>query len=298
VNLHFPNLLSRRHSVKKTCRSDSRACSDDLQNECHATKCGEAMPSQPNLHRSSARSDGPRRNSAPNAHSAQSRSASSQRRRGSAPAVLVTPVMKTKAQWNSDEPDLVALLAKLQTVEDLYRVLQVDDDAADEGVVRAYKKLALKFHPDKNPDQSATAETIFKIILKAYDILHDSSKRGAYDRARAEANKNIIEVIVSTFEGAALLKHSMNLKQTVAELTSVIEERVGMAPSEQRLFFHDAALLNKTLSLGRCGFTKTCSDVILRRAEVGEDVAARCGDEEDFQFRRPSETVERWRTVF
>ena len=64
---------------------------------------------------------------------------------------------------------------------DYYEVLGVGRDAPEEEVKRAYRKLAVKFHPDKNPDDPH-AEEKFKELGEAYDVLMDADKRAAYDR--------------------------------------------------------------------------------------------------------------------
>src|SRR5436190_1088269 len=64
---------------------------------------------------------------------------------------------------------------------DYYEVLGVGRNASEEDVKRAYRKLAVKFHPDKNPDDPH-AEDKFKELGEAYDVLMDSDKRVAYDR--------------------------------------------------------------------------------------------------------------------
>src|SRR5262245_65819810 len=64
---------------------------------------------------------------------------------------------------------------------DYYEVLEVDRTATDEQIKRAYRKLAVKFHPDKNPND-AHAEEKFKELDEAYDVLIDPDKRAAYDR--------------------------------------------------------------------------------------------------------------------
>jgi molecular chaperone DnaJ len=62
-----------------------------------------------------------------------------------------------------------------------YETLECAKGATVETLKSSYRKLAMKFHPDKNPDDS-TAEVRFKEISEAYDILKDDQKRAAYDR--------------------------------------------------------------------------------------------------------------------
>ncbi|MBL6597621.1 MAG: molecular chaperone DnaJ [Alphaproteobacteria bacterium] len=72
---------------------------------------------------------------------------------------------------------------------DFYETLGVDR-GADEGALKsAYRKLAMKYHPDRNPDDPS-AEAQFKELNEAYDVLKDSQKRAAYDRFGHEAFEN------------------------------------------------------------------------------------------------------------
>jgi molecular chaperone DnaJ len=64
---------------------------------------------------------------------------------------------------------------------DYYTVLGVNRDASDEAIKKAYRKLAMKHHPDRNPDEKG-AEEKFKEAKEAYEILTDARKRAAYDQ--------------------------------------------------------------------------------------------------------------------
>jgi len=72
--------------------------------------------------------------------------------------------------------------------EDLYQILGVGRDASKDEIKKAHRKLALKFHPDKNPDDKVASEK-FKRAQEAYDVLSDDEKRAAYDRYGADFEK-------------------------------------------------------------------------------------------------------------
>nr|CAB3482807.1 unnamed protein product [Digitaria exilis] len=64
---------------------------------------------------------------------------------------------------------------------DYYEILNVDRGATDDDLRRAYRRLAMRWHPDKNPAAKADAETRFKEITEAYNVLSDADKRAVYD---------------------------------------------------------------------------------------------------------------------
>lgn len=74
--------------------------------------------------------------------------------------------------------------------DDYYKVLGVTKDSTDVEINKAYKKLALKHHPDKNPENKQEAEDKFKKISEAYSTLSDPEKRKAYDQFGKDGLQN------------------------------------------------------------------------------------------------------------
>ncbi|KAK1377422.1 DnaJ subfamily B member like [Heracleum sosnowskyi] len=72
---------------------------------------------------------------------------------------------------------------------DYYKILQVDRSASDDDLKKAYRKLAMKWHPDKNPNNKKDAEAKFKTISEAYDVLSDPQKKAVYDQYGEEGLK-------------------------------------------------------------------------------------------------------------
>lgn len=73
--------------------------------------------------------------------------------------------------------------------KDYYQLLEVDKNASADDIKRSFRKLAMKYHPDRNPDDKE-AEQRFKEINEAYEVLKDEQKRAAYDRYGHQAFQN------------------------------------------------------------------------------------------------------------
>lgn len=99
------------------------------------------------------------------------------------------------------------------TSVDYYEILEVSRDATAAEIKKAYRKLALRYHPDKNPGDPE-AEEKFKLINEAYGVLSDEEKRAIYDRYgkeglerqgagfHAESMDDIMDIFNSMFGGA------------------------------------------------------------------------------------------------
>lgn len=71
-----------------------------------------------------------------------------------------------------------------------YDVLGLPRNSSDEDIKKAYRKLAMKWHPDKNRDNAEEAARKFQDIGEAYDVLSDMEKRAIYDRYGYDGLKN------------------------------------------------------------------------------------------------------------
>ena len=76
---------------------------------------------------------------------------------------------------------ILPIIIKAEEKEDYYEILGIKKDATEAEIKKAYRKLALKWHPDKNPNNREEAEEKFKKINEAYSVLSDKNKRNQYD---------------------------------------------------------------------------------------------------------------------
>jgi len=67
-------------------------------------------------------------------------------------------------------------------MKDYFKILGVDENASKEDLKKAYRELAMRYHPDRNKE--ADAETKFKDITEAYDVLNDDTKRAQWEQQR------------------------------------------------------------------------------------------------------------------
>ncbi|PWN19386.1 DnaJ-domain-containing protein [Microstroma glucosiphilum] len=88
---------------------------------------------------------------------------------------------KAKEEARAYTPEQAAVVAKIKAAGgDFYKVLSVEKTVEENGIKKAYRKLALQLHPDKNG--APGADEAFKLVSKAFTILSDADKRAQYDR--------------------------------------------------------------------------------------------------------------------
>ena len=75
--------------------------------------------------------------------------------------------------------NMAAEMRRILSTNDMYKILGVTQGSSDSEIKRAYRKLALMFHPDKNKAQHA--DEVFKRVSAAYSVLSDKEKRRNYD---------------------------------------------------------------------------------------------------------------------
>ncbi|XP_065850410.1 uncharacterized protein [Euphorbia lathyris] len=74
---------------------------------------------------------------------------------------------------------------------DYYSILKVEKNASEDDLKKSYRKLAMKWHPDKNPNTKKEAEAKFKQISEAYEVLSDPQKKAIYDQYGEEGLKDM-----------------------------------------------------------------------------------------------------------
>lgn len=91
--------------------------------------------------------------------------------------------------------------------KDYYKILGIPKGSNEEEIKKAYRRMALRFHPDKNTD--ANAEEKFKEIAEAYEVLSDPKKRVVYDQLgeEGESKANFITLLLVWFGLIPLLHH-------------------------------------------------------------------------------------------
>ena len=127
---------------------------------------------------------------------------------------------------------------------DYYDVLGVNKSASKDELKKAYRKLAMKYHPDRNPDDSKAAEK-FKELSEAYEILSDDQKRQTYDnfghdgvnssfntsQGAADAFSDIFGDIFSDIFGGEVVPVYTNIENGLGILISKNAQEIFVKPN-------------------------------------------------------------------
>ena len=118
------------------------------------------------------------------------------------------------------------------TLKDYYQILGVKRDAGSEDIKKAFRKLALRYHPDQNPGNQKESEEKFKEINLAYEVLSDEQKRRHYDHVISwtgfrQKNVGVEDIFEETF------KYGMDLDM----IREMMRTLAGLDP-DSRVFMH------------------------------------------------------------
>lgn len=147
-------------------------------------------------------------------------------------------------------------------IKDYYRILNVKPDAPAGDIKKAYRKLALKYHPDRNPDDDLSA-AVFGEIAEAYSVLGDYSTRKNYNNQRYHTAASEYEKPAATID--SLLKKAGDLENLIANADPFRFNHDALLYSIMQLFPKDVASLLNTNENQQTGFFKTiaaCSKML------------------------------------
>jgi DnaJ-class molecular chaperone len=157
--------------------------------------------------------------------------------------------------------------------KDYYAILSQGRDATDEAIKNGYRKAAMKWHPQKNPNQKELAEHQFREIAEAFDVLIDPDKRAKYDQYGEEGLKSGIMEVRGEHRGYQYVGDPFALFQDFFGSTSPFAE-VSEASAE-------------SMGLGDRGFQK--------KTEQGLEMALVCSLEDLYDGASKKVSVQRTR---
>jgi len=149
---------------------------------------------------------------------------------------------------------------------ELYDLLGVKVDASVDEIKREYRKLAMKYHPDKNPNNPAAAEK-FKEITEAYEILSNESKRETYDRHGKEAMKegmgaaSATDIFESLFGGGPFSSFFGGGARRAPRKTESINQKIEVSLEEFYNGKKKQFAINRDILCGTCNGTGVKSGV-------------------------------------
>ena len=161
--------------------------------------------------------------------------------------------------------------------ENYYTILEISRDASDDEIKKSYRKLALKYHPDRNPSGDKFFENRFKEIVDAYHVLSDKNRRTIYDydltqRLRkprsvsGNSSRRPAETTAAPSNDKEPVTHQTVIKQLIRIRNRIeaIENKKAIKHAE--LF----KALNTQLSTGNIELIRSAGDTIISRRAIDE----------------------------
>ncbi|RYY19203.1 MAG: hypothetical protein EOO04_22505 [Chitinophagaceae bacterium] len=170
-------------------------------------------------------------------------------------------------------------------IENYYTILEISRDASEDDIKKAYRKLALKYHPDKNPSGDKFAESKFKEIVDAYHVLSDRNRRTIYDydlskghrkpRNTSHSARNSVRPPEQTRPPAIPRATEPITHLTVLKQLTRIRKQVDTVKSKANLKHAELfKALNSVLSLSNIELLKAAADSTISRRAIDEVLLA------------------------
>ena len=141
--------------------------------------------------------------------------------------------MPEGSEGNQQSPDFLEEgINKL--VKDYYQILGVSTDASPEDIKKAFRRLALRYHPDRNPGNTEEAEGRFKEINEAYEVLGDEQKRHQYDYLTSYRRSQTEKVRVNMVFSDSLDNFTYRNLEELSRILAVLNFDSGELFMEQR----------------------------------------------------------------
>jgi len=136
---------------------------------------------------------------------------------------------------------------------DLYNVMGLSPDATPEDIKKAYKRLAIKLHPDKHPESPTLANRLFQALKEAYDILSNPIKRKKYDETGSTSFEDLNKQLDAFFNQIiipAILQHqetSFEKENMVRVITDVVYNIIQAFKDQLKTFITEKNKLERFL---------------------------------------------------
>ena len=166
---------------------------------------------------------------------------------------------------------------KHRMTENYYTILEISRDASDDEIKKSYRKLALKYHPDRNPSGDKFFENRFKEIVDAYHVLSDKNRRTIYDydltqRLRkprsvsGNSSRRPAETTAAPSNDKEPVTHQSVIKQLIRIRKKIEAVKNKQAIKHNELF----KALNTQLTTGNIELVRSAADTIISRRAIDE----------------------------